>query len=111
MKGISLCADCAYYDLKKHKCKRGCTVDPDISKGEDVRFYVDCPLPDVISKHTIVTNGDRIRSMDNERLAEFFVKIIDCCSDGFMCNECPLDCAGGCYKPDIIAWLDKEASP
>lgn len=47
MKGITLCADCAYYDLKKHKCNRGATVDPDISKGHDVRFYVDCPLPDV----------------------------------------------------------------
>lgn len=47
MKGITLCADCAYYDLKKHKCNRGATVDPDMSKGQDVRFYVDCPLPDV----------------------------------------------------------------
>ena len=47
MKGIALCADCAYYDLKKHKCNRGATVDPDISKGHDVRFYVDCPLDDV----------------------------------------------------------------
>lgn len=47
MKGITLCADCAYYDLKKHKCNRGATVDPDISKGQDVRFYVDCPLDDV----------------------------------------------------------------
>ena len=47
MKGISLCADCASYDLKKHKCNRGATVDPDISKGQDVRFYVDCPLDDV----------------------------------------------------------------
>lgn len=47
MKGITLCSDCAYYDLKKHKCNRGATVDPDISKGHDVRFYVDCPLDDV----------------------------------------------------------------
>lgn len=47
MKGIELCADCGYYDMKHHSCKRGCTVDPDINKGEDVRFYVDCPLPDV----------------------------------------------------------------
>ena len=29
------------------KCNRGATVDPDMSKGQDVRFYVDCPLPDV----------------------------------------------------------------
>lgn len=65
----------------------------------------------LLNKPAVVTNGDRIRAMDNEMLAEFFVKIIDCCSDGFMCDECPLDCAGGCYKPDIMAWLDKEASP
>ena len=47
MKGITLCADCAYYNMKKHKCTRGCKIDPDVSKGENPSFYVDCPLPDV----------------------------------------------------------------
>lgn len=46
MKGITLCADCAYYNMKKHKCARGCKIDPDVSKGENPSFYVDCPLPD-----------------------------------------------------------------
>ena len=62
MKGISLCADCAYYDLKKHKCNRGATVDPDISKGQDVRFYVDCPLDDaepVKHGHWILTQDEQ----------------------------------------------------
>jgi len=47
MKGIELCAECAYYNMKSHKCARGCKIDPDSKKGEDVRFFVDCPLPDV----------------------------------------------------------------
>lgn len=47
MKGITAFAECAYYDMKSHKCTRGCTIDPDKTKCEDVRFYADCPLPDV----------------------------------------------------------------
>ena len=47
MKGIELCAECAYYNMKSHKCTRDCKIDPDSEKGEDVRFFVDCPLPDV----------------------------------------------------------------
>lgn len=31
MKGITLCAECAYYNMKKHKCTRGAT-----DEGEDV---------------------------------------------------------------------------
>ena len=47
MKGIELCAECTYYNMKTHKCTRGCKIDPDSEKGEDIRFFVDCPLPDV----------------------------------------------------------------
>ena len=43
MKGITCCADCAYYNMKKHKCTRGSTDYPD---GRE-HFYRDCPLPDV----------------------------------------------------------------
>lgn len=60
MKGITLCADCAYYDLKKHKCNRGATVDPDISKGQDVRFYVDCPLDDVEPVRHWIPSSERL---------------------------------------------------
>lgn len=49
MKGIECCAECADYYREKHMCLRGCTVDPDLSKGHDVRFYADCPLPEVES--------------------------------------------------------------
>lgn len=47
MKGIELCADCAYYNMKSHKCTRGCKIDPDTKKGDDIHFFVDCPLTDV----------------------------------------------------------------
>lgn len=43
MKGITCCADCAYYSMKKHKCTRGYK---DEGKSTD-HFYKDCPLPDV----------------------------------------------------------------
>lgn len=47
MKGITMCADCAYYNMKTHKCTRGCAGEPDIENGDDVRFFTDCPLPNV----------------------------------------------------------------
>ena len=54
MKGITCCADCTYYNLKKHYCIRGCK---DEGKATD-HFYADCPLPDVIIKDTnIHDNG------------------------------------------------------
>ena len=43
MKGITVCGDCAYYNMKKHRCTRGCVEEGDAR----ARFYEDCPLPDV----------------------------------------------------------------
>lgn len=43
MKGITCCADCVYYSMKKHKCIRGYKEE---GKATD-HFYKDCPLPDV----------------------------------------------------------------
>ena len=45
MKGIKLCAECANYDLKKHKCKMGASRE---DNPRD-KFYDDCPLPDVVA--------------------------------------------------------------
>lgn len=39
MKGIKCCGECAYYNMKKHKCM-GVAKDP--GKAED-SFYADCP--------------------------------------------------------------------
>ena len=48
MKGIACCADCAYYNLRKHRCTRGCK---DAGAAQD-HFYHDCPLPDAVpAKH------------------------------------------------------------
>ena len=43
MKGIRICAECANYSTKKHRCTLGA------SKEDDPRnpFYDDCPLPEV----------------------------------------------------------------
>lgn len=45
MKGISCCADCAYYNMKKHRCTRSATDEGDARS----HFYADCPLPDVVA--------------------------------------------------------------
>ncbi len=39
MKGIKCCGECAYYNMKKHKCTGG-AKDP--GNAED-SFYADCP--------------------------------------------------------------------
>ena len=64
MKGITLCADCAYYNMKKHKCTRGCKIDPDVSKGENPSFYVDCPLPDVEPLQKWIPCSERMPETD-----------------------------------------------
>ena len=43
MKGIMVCGECVDYDWKKHKCRRGKSIETD--PGDP--FYDDCPLPDV----------------------------------------------------------------
>ena len=43
MKGIRLCAECANYSMKKHRCIIGCNKE---ENAQD-KFYDDCPLPDV----------------------------------------------------------------
>ena len=73
MKGITLCAECAYYNIKKHKCNRGAVEEPDREKGDDMRFFKDCPLPDVErarnlpSKHEAYDNScDTLWKLDIE---------------------------------------------
>ena len=54
MKGITCCADCAYYNMKKHHCTRA----SDEGKPTD-HFYADCPLPDAT-----VIQGPRVLTLD-----------------------------------------------
>lgn len=44
MKGINICAECAYYSMKKHACTRGAKEEND----PRAKFYDDCPLEDVV---------------------------------------------------------------
>lgn len=44
MRLIKLCAECGYYDWKKHGCAIGAT-DPGEARDP---FYKDCPLPEGI---------------------------------------------------------------
>lgn len=44
---ITCCADCAYYNPKKHKCTYGCDVE---GNAQD-HFYKDCKLDD-LETHT-----------------------------------------------------------
>lgn len=48
MKAIERCCECAYYSIRKHKCKRGAK-----DKGEPTAtFYTDCPLDEAeIMRH------------------------------------------------------------
>lgn len=57
------------------------------------------------------TNGDRIRNMTDEEFAAFIEKVIDCCSDGWMCNECPLNNVGDkCSREQLVTWLKSEVN-
>ena len=55
------------------------------------------------------TNGDKIRAMTDEELAEFIDTVTDCCSDGWMCDKCPIK-STGCDKDSFIEWLKQEVS-
>lgn len=59
----------------------------------------------------VKTNGDRIRAMTDEEIVAFIDRITECCSDGWMCDECPLRDAGGCSNKDLLAWMKKAVTP
>lgn len=55
MKGITCCADCAYYNMKKHHCTRA----SDEGKPTD-HFYADCPLPTVTTEPGWISVEERL---------------------------------------------------
>lgn len=63
MKGITCCADCAYYNMKKHRCTRA----TDKGKPTD-HFYADCPLPTVIKAQGWVSVKDRLPDKSGDYL-------------------------------------------
>lgn len=50
-----------------------------------------------------MTNGDRIRSMDNKALASFLIYYVDCSTCPVGLNACNNDCT-----ESFIKWLNQE---
>lgn len=56
-----------------------------------------------------MTNGDRIRQMTDDEIAEFLNDVTDCCSDGYICEKCPLNSVGKhCNIFTFEKWLKQE---
>ena len=102
MKGITCCADCAYYNMKKHKCARA----TDEGKPTD-HFYADCPLPTVTEAQGWISVKDRLP--ENDRF------VLVCNDDGHMLVAQYIEeTAQWQYKYinyDVDVWDDEEQGP
>ena len=58
-----------------------------------------------------MTNGDKIRAMDDKELAKFISDIIGCCDKGWQwCENCPLHEAGRfCDEDEFAEYFGKES--
>ena len=107
MKGITLCADCAYYNMMKHKCTRGCKIDPDVSKGENPGFYVDCPLPDVEPLQKWIPCSERLPEEETDVIA-----VIDGCSrEAFYSDNSFIGSNFYRNAEDVTYWMMKPEPP
>ena len=81
---IKYCGECADYDLKKHRCKRGATLE-----DEDPRypFYGDCPLPDVSDD----TNRDWLCSLSAVELIDWIKNT-----------------AAGMSDAELLKWMEEK---
>ena len=80
MKGITLCAECAYYSMKKHRCTRGAHIETD----PKAPFYDDCPLPDVVPVvHDLVAEEQELRKQ---------IAWLKSCINCKIRNSCPRHC-------------------
>lgn len=102
MKGITCCADCAYYNMKKHRCTRA----TDEGKPTD-HFYADCPLPTVTEAQGWISVKDRLP--ENNRF------VLVCNDDGHMLVAQYIEeTAQWQYKYtnyDVDVWDDEEQGP
>ena len=64
MKGITICSECASYDMKKHRCRRGANLE------ENPRdpFYDNCPLPDVVDAEKAMEWISKYAFADNDEV-------------------------------------------
>lgn len=60
-------------------------------------------------KEKAVTNGDKIRAMSDEELAEWLDSVIGCCSLND-CSLCRMNGACDDVPISMIKWLKKEAT-
>ena len=56
-----------------------------------------------------MTNADKLRNMTDNELAVWIDIVTECCSKGWVCEECPIGKIGGCDVFDIAEWLKQEA--
>lgn len=58
-----------------------------------------------------MTNGDRIRQMTDEKLADFLDTITDCCNALMpQCDKCPMKYQNATPRCAIDLWLKQEVS-
>ena len=107
-----ICKDCRCYhpvsvsDIYCGECCIGETRNP-IAINADI---VGCCLFEPKQPKKRISNADRIRQMTDEELAEFIDKVTDCCSDGWMCDKCPMYDADCAKIEGFIAWLKMEVN-
>lgn len=55
-----------------------------------------------------MTNGDKIRAMTDEELADFFCRISHCCANDTTCSMCPI--FDGCAQNVMCVerWIKQE---
>lgn len=108
MKGITCCADCAYYNMKKHRCTR--SVDE--GKPTD-HFYADCPLPTVTLEPQWISVKDRLPDEQEEYLVVEKMPQVKVTIAWYSGNENGWLALDGCFYADgcIIYWMPLPEQP
>lgn len=97
------CHGCRYGDWDAD----GCTCKLDGLLVWNPRRGCECRKAD---EDKPMTNGDRIRAMTDEELAEFFCQISQCCGNDASCSMCPI--YDGCAQNVMCVerWLKQKVS-
>ncbi len=90
---------------KREQCEK-CTMNcpPNIIQAKINKGRI--PFDKCMDFSPIQTNADRIRSMTDEELAEFFARKSPC---NHYCNYIGKSCNGVSCKQGILEWLQSEA--
>jgi hypothetical protein len=83
------CGECKHYLAEFYHCQKNDVMAEAFNTCEDF-------------EPKVITNGDKIRQMSNEELAELFDNSCKVCSMGI--TECDVECVKG-----ILAWLNAPA--